>query len=137
MERANYEEILKRIASVTNTLKPKELGIILEITPAAVSKALTKKHIPRTWYTTLITKFNISYEWLIYGVTKADVVNPTPKDQCMRCIELYERLREVSERLDNSRQETIAALQENILLKEEINRLSRGLQPLKNQQQAL
>ena len=109
MEDAKFQGMLMRIASVTNSIKPKDLGPILGITPAAVSKALTQKHIPQTWLNTLATKYNLTHEWLIYGedligVPKhdgtmrrdgtithgGDVVRE--QSACPHCTELYEKL---------------------------------------------
>jgi predicted transcriptional regulator len=136
MEGAKFESILMRVASVTKSIKPKDLASILEITPAAVSKALTKKQIPATWVNKLTTKYNLTHRWLMFGdgSENEDFVEAGPITEQKHSMHLTltkkgeEKLMEIYGKLVESQEREIEALKEQVAsLKAENAELKRRL----------
>lgn len=145
MEDAKFESILMRIASVTKSIKPKDLARILEISPAAVSKALTQHRIPKTWYNTLVTKYNLTHSWLMYGDGTNEEVETGSEAlavkafeeypvACPRCARLEEKLDRVESQRDDLFDEMRQLWKENSSLKDQIGKLNAELALLKNDQ---
>ena len=145
MEDAKFDSVLMRIASVTKSIKPKDLAKILEITPAAVSKALTQRRIPKTWYNTLVTKYNLSHSWLMFGDDIDEPLETGPTAlavrafeeapiTCIRCAKLEEKLDRVEFQRDELIDEVRKLWKENSDLKDMVGKLNGELTELKNGQ---
>ena len=117
MEGAKFEDELARLLKAVGSGKLKDLAAALSISEQAVSKALKKKKIPKTWAYTLSTKTNHSLEWLLYGAeeenglersgTDAATALKTSVTACPRCLELYDKLVQLLEENGQVRLENV------------------------------
>ncbi len=64
---SNTLEVYERIKLATNTKNATSLAAILGISNQAVSNQLKLSRIPKTWIMTLVSKYGISSDWLLYG----------------------------------------------------------------------
>lgn len=63
-----YEQILKRIQSVTHTRTQVELAAILGIKQSSISDAKKRQSIPAEWYMKLFENLGINPDWLKKGI---------------------------------------------------------------------
>jgi len=61
---AAFERLKKAAGCKTNT----DLGRVLGISQASVSQAKAKGRIPADWFLTISSKYDVSIDWLVYGV---------------------------------------------------------------------
>jgi hypothetical protein len=93
MEGANFTDQFIRITKALESTKARDWAGILGISEQAVSKALKKKQIPRSWLYKISTKLNIPLEWLLNGQEPLQVEKEKPiPEHCANCFELYKKL---------------------------------------------
>jgi hypothetical protein len=76
----NVKDIIQRMLQATNAKNQEDLAIILGVTAAAISKAISRGNIPNKWYGYLLHARQINPEWLKTGSPVQSPVAGKPKD---------------------------------------------------------
>lgn len=63
----SYDQILKRIQTVTHTRTQVELAALLEIRQSSISDSKRRQSIPADWYMKLFEKLGVNPDWLKKG----------------------------------------------------------------------
>ncbi|MDR1398038.1 MAG: helix-turn-helix domain containing protein [Desulfarculales bacterium] len=63
----DVKDIIQRMMQATNAKNQEDLAVVLGVTAAAISKAISRGNIPNKWYAYLLNVRQINPEWLKTG----------------------------------------------------------------------
>lgn len=111
-EQETYKTIIERLKNATNCHRDIELCRLLGISHQSLISARDRKSVPPGWILKICTKFNLSANWLFWGIgpkelnvemADSNLVNgqenedaknkDLPQFVCPRCLELEEELK--------------------------------------------
>ncbi len=65
---APSDHVLERLKAAVNANSDRALADALDLRPSAISTAKTRQTVPPSWVLTAATKYNISADWIWFGV---------------------------------------------------------------------